>query len=94
MSDSTFGFIGLGLIGGSIARGLRRANKDITIMAYMRTRSKLEQAKADGTIDMILDGIDETLSACDVIFSLHPCRIQRGIPRKGTPVSETWCADH
>lgn len=32
MSDSTFGFIGLGLIGGSIARGLRRANKDITIM--------------------------------------------------------------
>ena len=46
MSDSTFGFIGLGLIGGSIARGLRRANKDITIMAYMRTRSKLEQAKA------------------------------------------------
>ena len=37
MSDSTFGFIGLGLIGGSIARGLRRANKDITIMAYMRT---------------------------------------------------------
>ena len=91
MSDSTFGFIGLGLIGGSIARGLRRANKDITIMAYMRTRSKLEQAKADGTIDMILDGIDETLSACDVIFL---CRIQRGIPRKGTPVSETWCADH
>ena len=36
MSDSTFGFIGLGLIGGSIARGLRRANKDITIMAYRR----------------------------------------------------------
>ena len=35
MSDSTFGFIGLGLIGGSIAKGLRRSNKDITIMAYM-----------------------------------------------------------
>lgn len=72
MSDSTFGFIGLGLIGGSIARGLRRANKDITIMAYMRTRSKLEQAKADGTIDIILDGIDETLFACDVIFLCTP----------------------
>ena len=50
MSDSTFGFIGLGLIGGSIARGLRRANKDITIMAYMRTRSKLEQAKKEGSM--------------------------------------------
>lgn len=41
-------------------------------MAYMRTRSKLEQAKADGTIDIILDGIDETLSACDVIFLCTP----------------------
>lgn len=56
MSDSTFGFIGLGLIGGSIARGLRRANKDITIMAYMRTRSKLEQAKADGPSILSLTG--------------------------------------
>lgn len=72
MSDSTFGFIGLGLIGGSIAKGLRRANKDITIMAYMRTRSKLEQAKKEGTIDIILDGIDETLSACDIIFLCTP----------------------
>lgn len=72
MSDSTFGFIGLGLIGGSIARSLRRANKDITIMAYMRTRSKLEQAKKEGTIDIILDGIDETLSACDIIFLCTP----------------------
>ena len=72
MSDSTFGFIGLGLISGSIARGLRRANKAITIMAYMRTRSKLEQAKKEGTIDIILDGIDETLSACDIIFLCTP----------------------
>ena len=48
MTDSTIAFIGLGLIGGSIARGIKRANPDTTIMAYMRTRSKLEQAKADG----------------------------------------------
>ena len=45
MTDSTIAFIGLGLIGGSIARGIKRANPDTTIMAYMRTRSKLEQAK-------------------------------------------------
>ena len=40
----TAGFIGLGLIGGSIARGLKRSAPDIQIMAYMRTREKLEQA--------------------------------------------------
>ena len=33
----TAGFIGLGLIGGSIARGLKRSAPDIQIMAYMRT---------------------------------------------------------
>jgi len=72
MTESTIGFIGLGLIGGSIARGLKRANNHVTIMAYMRTRSKLEQAKADGIVDVILDGIDETLSQCDMVFLCTP----------------------
>ncbi len=72
MSDKVIGFIGLGLIGGSIARGLKRFNPDITIMAYMRTRTKLEQAKKEGIIDVILDGIGEPLKACDVIFLCTP----------------------
>ena len=41
IKDSTIAFIGLGLIGGSLARGLKRARPDIRIMAYMRTRSKI-----------------------------------------------------
>ena len=53
MTDSTIAFIGLGLIGGSIARGIKRANPDTTIMAYMRTRSRLEQAKTDCIVDVI-----------------------------------------
>ena len=48
MTDSAIAFIGFGLIGGSIARGMKRARPDITVMAYMRTRAKLEQAKEDG----------------------------------------------
>lgn len=72
MTDSTIAFIGLGLIGGSIARGIKRANPDTTIMAYMRTRSRLEQAKADGIVDMILDGIGEELRQCDLIFLCTP----------------------
>ena len=72
MTNTTIGFIGLGLIGGSIARGLKRAHPTMTIMAYMRTRSKLEQAKEDGIVDIILDGIDDTLSACDMIFLCTP----------------------
>ncbi|MCI9361412.1 MAG: prephenate dehydrogenase [Hungatella sp.] len=72
MTVSAVAFIGLGLIGGSIARGIKRVQPDITIMAYMRTRSKLEQAKKDGIVDVILDGIGEELKACDFIFLCTP----------------------
>ena len=72
MSDLTLGFIGLGLIGGSIARGMKRARPGTRIMAYMRTRTKLEQAKAEGIVDLILDRPDENLSQCDVIFLCTP----------------------
>lgn len=72
MTDSTIAFIGLGLIGGSIARGIKRERPDTRVMAYMRTRSRLESAKREGVVDTILDGIDERLSACDLIFLCTP----------------------
>ena len=72
MKDTTFGFIGLGLIGGSIAKGIKRACPYARIMAYMRTRAKLEQAQADGIVDVILDGIGEPLRECDIIFLCTP----------------------
>ena len=72
MHTKTYGFIGLGLIGGSIARGLKRADHSIKIMAYMRTRSKLELALNDGTIDMILDEVNDSLRECDIIFLCTP----------------------
>lgn len=72
MTDSTIAFIGLGLIGGSIARGIKRAKPDTVIMAYMRTRAKLEQAQKDGIVDVILEGIGEELRRCDLIFLCTP----------------------
>lgn len=86
MRKPTYGFIGLGLIGGSIARSLKRADKKITIMAYMRTRSRLEQAKADGTIDVILDCIDERLSECDIIFLCTPVEYNAAYLEKLRPL--------
>ena len=72
IASTTFGFIGLGLIGGSIAKGIKRACPTARIMAYMRTRAKLEQAKEDGIVDVILDGIGEPLLECDIIFLCTP----------------------
>lgn len=72
MNDPTVGFIGFGLIGGSIARGLKRANPRIRVMAYMRTRSRLEQAHRDGIVDVIPDGVGEAFRDCDIVFLCTP----------------------
>ena len=72
MTDGVIGFIGLGLIGGSIAKGIKRARPDVKLLAYMRTRSKLEQAMEEGIIDGILDGVGEQLRECDIIFLCTP----------------------
>ena len=72
MSEASIAFIGLGLIGGSIAKRLRREEPDTRIMAYMRTRSSLLKAKEDGIVDVVLDGIGEELRECDLIFLCTP----------------------
>ena len=43
MNESVIGFIGLGLIGGSLARALKKHKPDLTVMAYMRSRDRLEK---------------------------------------------------
>ncbi len=75
--DHIFGFIGLGLIGGSIAKGIKHSLPSAEIMAYMRTREKLEQAHADGVVDVILDGVSEPLRECDIIFLCAPVENNR-----------------
>lgn len=38
------GFIGLGLIGGSIAKTLRKVHPEYKLMAYCRTKATIEEA--------------------------------------------------
>ena len=78
MADTTFGFIGFGLIGGSIAKSIRLSCPEARIMAYMRSRSKLEQAKQDGIVDLILDEPGSQLSQCDIIFLCTPVEYNAG----------------
>ena len=47
----TVGFIGLGLIGGSIAKSLKKADSSIYIIAYNRSKEPLMQALSEGVID-------------------------------------------
>ena len=51
MENLTVGFIGLGLIGGSIAKALRKFHPSCRIMAYSRTPETVETAKQEGVIE-------------------------------------------
>lgn len=74
MQQTVF-IIGLGLIGGSLALGLKR-NKDVRIIGYDANDHTLRTAKRIGVIDeMAIDMIDGTEFADVIVFA--------------TPVSET-----
>jgi len=71
MQNNTFGFIGLGLIGGSIAKALRLAFPECTIIAYDLNSTALTLARED-VVDKVCNGVDDTFSHCDIIFLCTP----------------------
>lgn len=72
---SHFGFIGFGLIGGSIAHALRSLYPDCDILAYnyyeTKPHEKLELAKREGTLSRISTSLSD-FSGCEVIFLCAP----------------------
>lgn len=72
MSDITCGFIGLGLIGGSIARALRASVPDIKIIAYDINRNALELAVKENVVNIAATAINSVFSDCDYIFLCAP----------------------
>ena len=66
----TVGIVGLGLIGGSLAKAYQR-DPSVTVLAWNRGRSTLEFAMLDGAVDGELTG--ENLKDCDlVLIALYP----------------------
>ena len=71
-SNIHFGFIGLGLIGGSIAKALRRVYKNCIITAYNRSETARIMASEDGVASFTTDKIDDSFKDCDYIFLCTP----------------------
>ncbi len=64
--------IGLGLIGGSMARRLR-GFRNCTITAYNRSRESLDLALTDGVIDIAYDNAGDAMDGADlIIMCLYP----------------------
>lgn len=72
----TIGFIGFGLIGGSIARAIKKIDKDITLLAYDYHKdapsADLTAAISDEVLDNIVFSLTEGFQGCDIIFLCAP----------------------
>ncbi|MGL4607009.1 MAG: prephenate dehydrogenase [Eubacteriaceae bacterium] len=70
MEESIVGFIGLGLMGGALAMGIRKQNPK-KIMAYDLNPESIQAGKAQGVIDEGVTetfGLQELLHQCDIVF--------------------------
>lgn len=72
MSTLTCGFIGLGLIGGSIAKAIRSAVPDAHIIAYDTNSASLKLALDEHIADETRPVIDSAFSTCDYVFLCAP----------------------
>lgn len=91
MEIKTVGFVGLGLIGGSIAKAIKAFHPGIQIMAYMRTTDTLIEAANEGTVDIACTAVDSQFSACDCIFLCAPVSTNAGYLEALNPVIKEDC---
>lgn len=66
------GFIGLGLIGGSIAKALKNFDTGISITAYDPNEETIKLALSEKIIENSADGIGEAFCDCDILFLCAP----------------------
>lgn len=89
-----YGFIGLGLIGGSIARCIRSSCPDAVIMAYnyyvTEENPRLAKALSDGVLSEITTQLED-FALCDVIFLCTPVRTNIEYLDKLNPLLKEGC---
>ena len=66
------GFIGMGLIGGSIARAIRQYFPDYEIVAFDKNKETLALATQESVIDVAATTIDGNFHQCSYIFLCAP----------------------
>ena len=66
------GFIGLGLIGGSLAKALHKAEPAFDLIAYDINHEALKTARDDGVINKCCLSVSEEFADCDFIFLCAP----------------------
>ena len=91
MNEVTIGFLGLGLIGGSIAKGIRRYHKNYQLIGYNHNFATAQAALAEGVLDIAAKEVDNTFSACDVIYLCMPLYYNVDYLKKIKPFLKPSC---
>lgn len=66
------GFIGLGLIGGSVAKAIRTYFPDYELIAFDKNKETLALAVQENIIDTSCSAIDDNFKGCSYIFLCAP----------------------
>ncbi len=91
MKIQTIGFVGLGLIGGSIAKAIKKFHPEIQIMAYMRSTDTLIEAANEGIVDLPCTAVDQQFSVCDYIFLCAPVSVNASYLECLQPIIKEDC---
>lgn len=66
------GFVGLGLIGGSIAKAVRQYYPEYEIVAFDKNKETLALATQESVVNVACTSIDDNFNHCDYIFLCAP----------------------
>lgn len=94
-SDFRIGFIGFGLIGGSIARALKKINPGYYLIAYdyhqNKPSSDLQEALNDQVLDQVTPLLSEGFPDCDLVFLCAPVLSNIEYLRQLKPLLKSNC---
>lgn len=75
MKIESIGIIGLGLIGGSLAKTIRRKHPDLNLIGYDSDPASIQDAKNEGIISSAARKIGSDFAKCDLLFLCAPVSV-------------------
>jgi len=85
------GFIGLGIIGGSIAKALRKYYPESHIVACDPDKESLAHALTDEIVDTVCTEVNDNFRNCDYIFLCAPVSLNINLLEQVKPYLEDSC---
>lgn len=87
----TIGFLGLGLIGGSIARSIRKYHPNATLIGFNHNYETALLAKKEQIIDIAAKEVDSSFADCDIIYLCMPVSLNEEYLIKIKPYLKSGC---